>query len=341
MSRFISFLFGKKKSKPVPPSQSPPPTVYPKEEDFYHRYGLHNHNGKFSMVHHLVTNQSVLMKIISKERTIIENRVEKVVSELEVMKKLDSPFVARLLSGFQSANGLYLQMDVHEAQTFQEFIFFNGRLKNDHATFYMAELLLGVQYLHQRDIVHRNLSLDTLLIDEQGHLKIFDFGTAKARIAIRTRCYTLCSRPELLPPEAHLTGCYTRSIDWWGYGLVMLEMLGHPNIFDDVTVEKVKKRILATNKEDLQPFDNVSHVAHDLLSNLLTYDETRFSGVDILRHAFFEAIEWEKIESQSLEVPIDDFYVDDDTTLPLGKDLPPFEAIDGEDPFKAFWYLRE
>uniref|UniRef100_A0A1I7TPE3 Serine/threonine-protein kinase greatwall n=1 Tax=Caenorhabditis tropicalis TaxID=1561998 RepID=A0A1I7TPE3_9PELO len=114
--------------------------------------------GKFDLVHHQETNQTVLMKIFSKKR--VEDNV--VMDELDLMKKLDSPFVARLLSAFQSDNGLYIMMDVHDAQTFREFIFFNGHLKNEHVQFYMAELLLGF-----------NIFTKKTLYIEISHWKLF------------------------------------------------------------------------------------------------------------------------------------------------------------------------
>ncbi len=75
----------------------------------------------------------------------------------------------------------------------------DGRFSNDIGLFYISEILLALQYLHERSIVYRDLKPENLLIDRDGHIKIADFGFAKKMHTPRT--YTLCGTPEYLAPE--------------------------------------------------------------------------------------------------------------------------------------------
>ena len=88
------------------------------------------------------------------------------------------------------------------------------RFSNDVALFYACEIVLSIKYLHDINIVYRDLKPENLLIDKQGHIKLTDFGFAKKLIGDRT--YTLCGTPEYLAPEiikGSKTG-YGKSVDW-------------------------------------------------------------------------------------------------------------------------------
>jgi serine/threonine protein kinase len=101
-----------------------------------------------------------------------------------------------------------------------------GRFATDVGLFYSTEILLALQYLHKQNIVYRDLKPENLLIDNEGHIKLADFGFAK--ILENDKTFTLCGTPEYLAPEivkgSKKTG-YGKSVDWWALGILLFEML--------------------------------------------------------------------------------------------------------------------
>ncbi|PAV80079.1 hypothetical protein WR25_25899 isoform B [Diploscapter pachys] len=93
------------------------------------------------------------------------------------------------------------------------------------ARFYGGEIVLALGYLHANNIVYRDLKLENLLLDKDGHIKIADFGLCKEEISFGDKTSTFCGTPEYLAPEVLEDNDYGRSVDWWGVGVVMYEML--------------------------------------------------------------------------------------------------------------------
>lgn len=95
----------------------------------------------------------------------------------------------------------------------------------DRTRFYGSEIVLALGYLHDNNIVYRDLKLENLLLDKDGHIKIADFGLCKEDISFSGRTRTFCGTPEYLAPEVLEDNDYGRAVDWWGLGVVMYEMM--------------------------------------------------------------------------------------------------------------------
>ena len=152
----------------------------------------------------------------------------------------------------------------------------DGRFSNDVALFYGVEIIMALQYLHQQDIVYRDLKPENLLIDKDGHIKLADFGFAKRVETDKT--YTLCGTPEYLAPEI-IKGSkvgYGKSVDWWALGILIFEMLsGYPPFYDNEPIG-IYKRILSGVIEFPKFF---SVYAKDLIRKLLNPELSKRLGV--------------------------------------------------------------
>ena len=110
-------------------------------------------------------------------------------------------------------------------------------------------VVLGLQFLHENQIVYRDLKLDNLLLDKDGFLKIADFGLCKEGMGPEDRTSTFCGTPEFLAPEVLTDTSYTRAVDWWGLGVLIFEMLvgespfpgdNEDEVFDSIVNEEVR-----------------------------------------------------------------------------------------------------
>ncbi|KZT74282.1 hypothetical protein DAEQUDRAFT_761156 [Daedalea quercina L-15889] len=120
------------------------------------------------------------IKVLKKADMIAKNQITNVKAErMILMKQAESPFVAKLYFTFQSKENLYLVMEYLNGGDCAALIKSLGSLPEEWTRNYVAEVVLGLEYLHQRGIVHRDLKPDNLLIDQHGHLKLTDFGLSR------------------------------------------------------------------------------------------------------------------------------------------------------------------
>ncbi|KAF8913786.1 hypothetical protein CPB84DRAFT_1811305 [Gymnopilus junonius] len=120
------------------------------------------------------------IKVLKKADMIAKNQITNVKAErMILMKQAESPFVAKLYFTFQSKENLYLVMEYLNGGDCAALIKSLGCLPEEWTKNYIAEVVLGLEYLHQRGVVHRDLKPDNLLIDSHGHLKLTDFGLSR------------------------------------------------------------------------------------------------------------------------------------------------------------------
>ncbi|EFP11338.1 CRE-AKT-1 protein [Caenorhabditis remanei] len=174
------------------------------------------------------------------------------------------------------------------------------------ARFYGAEIVLALGYLHANNIVYRDLKLENLLLDKEGHIKIADFGLCKEEISFGDKTSTFCGTPEYLAPEVLEDNDYGRCVDWWGVGVVMYEMMCGRLPFYSKDHNKLFELIMAG---DLKFPNKLSHEAKALLQGLLVKDPALRTGggpedaLEICRAEFFRSVDWEAMYRKEIEPP--------------------------------------
>ncbi|MCP9264116.1 putative ribosomal protein S6 kinase alpha-2 [Dirofilaria immitis] len=180
------------------------------------------------------------------------------------------------------------------------------------AKFYIAELVVAIDSVHKRKVVYRDLKLENVLLDENGHIKLTDFGLSKElKDNELHRANSYCGTIEYMAPEVveRTTEGYDEGVDWWSLGVIAFELLtgcspftvdGHSNTSRDIA-----KRILTKPV----PFPrNFNKFALDFISRLLEKSARRRlgrNGVDeIKNHLFLVDINWQQCERRELEPPI-------------------------------------
>ncbi|XP_007194618.1 serine/threonine-protein kinase N3 isoform X4 [Balaenoptera acutorostrata] len=172
--------------------------------------------------------------------------------------------------------------------------------------FYLACVVLGLQFLHEQKIIYRDLKLDNLLLDAQGFLKIADFGLCKEGIGFGDRTSTFCGTPEFLAPEVLTQEAYTRAVDWWGLGVLLYEMLVGECPFPGDTEEEVFDCIV--NAEAPYPrFLSVQGL--ELIQKLLQKCPEKRLGAgerdaeEIKTQPFFRTTDWQALLARAVRPP--------------------------------------
>uniref|UniRef100_A0A383WC48 cGMP-dependent protein kinase n=1 Tax=Tetradesmus obliquus TaxID=3088 RepID=A0A383WC48_TETOB len=183
-------------------------------------------------------------------------------------------------------------------------------MPEDLARFYIASIVLALEYLHASHTVYRDLKPENVFIDAQGYVKIGDFGFAKV-LESNNRTYTFCGTPGYVAPENVLAHGYNYSVDWWGLGVLMYVLLTGRQPFsspktDDPMV--VMRRIVDENYViKYPPF--LSPAAKDLIQKLLERKPAKRLGMlsgkaqDVKRHRWFEGMDWAALEARRAAPP--------------------------------------
>lgn len=266
------------------------------------------HFGKVILAQYRPTNEYFAIKALKKGDIIARDEVDSLLSEkriFEVANAIRHPFLVNLFACFQTeqhvcfvmeyAAGGDLMMHIH-ADVFTE----------PRAVFYAACVVLGLQYLHENNIIYRDLKLDNLLLDTEGYVKIADFGLCKEGMGWGDRTGTFCGTPEFLAPEVLTETSYTRAVDWWGLGVLIFEMLVGESPFPGEDEGEVFDSIV--NDEVRYP-RTLSLEAIALMRRLLRKNPERRLGSserdaeDVKKQAFFRNVNWEQLLLRKVKPP--------------------------------------
>merc|ERR1719397_1078334 len=243
------------------------------------------------------------LKILAIHDVIRLKQVEHVKNEKNILKEINHPFLVDLAWNYKDKSFLYMLFPYVCGGELFSYLRSAGRFNSSTAFFYTAEIVSALDYLHSLSIVYRDLKPENLLLDQDGHLKITDFGFAK-RITDRT--WTLCGTPEYLAPEIIQSKGHNKAVDWWALGILVYEMLaGYPPFYAENPLG-IYEKILAGKVEWPKCIENV---AKDLIRKLLVIDRTKRIGNlkngadDIKNHKWFKGLDWEEVYQRKLKPP--------------------------------------
>ncbi|XP_059225057.1 atypical protein kinase C isoform X5 [Stomoxys calcitrans] len=272
---------------------------------------------KVLMVELKKTRRIYAMKVIKKALVTDDEDIDWVQTEKHVFETASNhPFLVGLHSCFQTPSRLFFVIEFVRGGDLMYHMQRQRRLPEEHARFYAAEISLALNFLHEKGIIYRDLKLDNVLLDHEGHIKLTDYGMCKEGIRLGDTTSTFCGTPNYIAPEILRGEDYGFSVDWWALGVLLYEMLAGRSPFDiagasenpDQNTEDYLFQVIL--EKTIRIPRSLSVKAASVLKGFLNknpadrlgcHRETAF--MDIKNHPFFKVIDWEMLAYKQVTPP--------------------------------------
>ncbi|KAK0153468.1 Protein kinase C delta type [Merluccius polli] len=236
---------------------------------------------------------------LKKDVVLMDDDVECTMVEKRVLSLAwDNPFLTHLYSTFQTKEHLFFVMEYLNGGDLMFHIQDKGPLRCQ-----QNNIIVGLQFLHSKGIIYRDLKLDNVMLDKEGHIKIADFGMCKENVSGENKASTFCGTPDYIAPEILLGQKYTFSVDWWSFGVLVYEMLIGQSPFqgdnEDLLFESIRTDPLHYPRW-------ITKESKELMEKLFERDPNRRLGVvgNIRVQSFFKNINWTALEKREMVPPL-------------------------------------
>jgi len=299
------------------------------------------------------------MKVLKKAVIVRNKETKEIDREINVHAKLERdvlmavrhPFIVDLKYAFQAGNKVYLIMEYLAGGELFMQLQKERMLMEDTAIFYLSQVLLAIEHLHQNGIIYRDLKPENIMLDRAGHVKLTDFGCVKESASDEVN-YTFCGTVEYMAPEIlNRSGRHGKEVDWWSFGILTHDMLTGAPPFTGNNRKTITERVL---KSKLQLKKYLTPNAKDLLKKLLSKQvENRLGYGDrdaqaVKDHKFFSGVDWDQVLARETQPPFlphlrsedDVSNFDDEFTSKPAIDSPagPIPSQSVDDVFMGFSY---
>jgi cGMP-dependent protein kinase len=244
------------------------------------------------------------LKEVRKAQIVHLGQQEHIMSEKKVMASLNHPFLINLRQTFKDEESLFFLLELCLGG--ELFTVLRARTAFDEKTarFYAGCVILAFEHMHDHDIIYRDLKPENLMVNDDGYLKVTDFGFAKV---VPDRTWTLCGTPDYLAPEVVSGQGHGKGVDWWTLGILIYEMLAsYPPFYDDDPMRTYSKIMYGSVNYP----KHFSKEAVNLIQKLLHPKATKRLGVLkggatlIKEHPWFRGFDWDALYNRKLKAPI-------------------------------------
>jgi p70 ribosomal S6 kinase len=263
--------------------------------------------GKVFQVRKRDTGSVYAMKVMRKDTIIEREQTDYMRAERDILTVIHHPYVVQLRYSFQTSQKLYLIMDFVNGGHLFFWLYRQGLFDTALTRFYAAEIVCAIGHLHSLNIMHRDLKPENILLDNEGHVKITDFGLAKQQDPESSkRANSLVGSIDYMAPEILLATGHGKTADWWSVGVLMYEMLTGQLPFRGKNKPAIQKAI-CSHKLKMPTF--LPGDVMGLIKTLLDRQQDKRLGSgpsgteNVKRHAFFKTVDWDKIEVRGINPP--------------------------------------
>ncbi|XP_048122864.1 LOW QUALITY PROTEIN: MAP/microtubule affinity-regulating kinase 4 [Alosa alosa] len=198
---------------------------------------------KVKLARHILTGREVAIKIIDKTQ-LNPTSLQKLFREVRIMKGLHHPNIVKLFEVIETEKTLYLIMEYASGGEVFDYLVSHGRMKEIEARAKFRQIVSAVHYCHQKNIVHRDLKAENLLLDADANIKIADFGFSN-EFTLGNKLDTFCGSPPYAAPELFQGKKYDGpEVDIWSLGVILYTLVSGSLPFDGQNLKELRERVL-------------------------------------------------------------------------------------------------
>jgi len=169
---------------------------------------------------HMTNNDIMAGKIVPKSLLVKPHQREKMAQEITLHKTLNHPYVVKLQNFFEDSNFVYIILELCRRRSLMELHKRRKAITEPETRYFMHQILLGVSYLHDQKIIHRDLKLGNIFLNDDMEIKLGDFGLATKESYDGERKRTLCGTPNYIAPEVLTKKGHSYEVDIWSIGCI-------------------------------------------------------------------------------------------------------------------------
>ena len=240
---------------------------------------------------------------------IIDRRSEiSIINERNFLSKLNNPFIVNMYFAFQDFSNLYLVMDLLTGGDLRYQIVRHKTFNEIQTKFFLANIILGLEYIHSKNIIHRDIKPENLVMENTGYIRITDFGVAK--INMKDNSSETSGTPGYMAPEVLFVQNHSFPCDFFAIGVIGFEFMLGVRPYLGRSRQEIKEVVFNFQAkiydEDIP--ENWSKESVDFINKLLLRKPNKRLGYknginELKKHIWFKDIDWEKLEKKEIEAP--------------------------------------
>jgi cGMP-dependent protein kinase len=244
------------------------------------------------------------LKTVDRKKIAAYELYESLVLERKILLQLDHIFIMKLVKTLKDDKRIYFVLEYVRGMDLFDVLRNMQIVSEEDSKFYTACLIIILQHLHEREIIYRDLKPENIVVDEEGYLKLIDFGTAKL---VKGRTYTIVGTPHYMAPEVILRKGYGVASDYWSLGILLYELLFERVPFADEEEDPmIIYEIILTSKLRYPRLPTSMNNVKSIINQLLNKNPSHRmgSGFEKLKTSpWFSMFSWEKLLSKELPAP--------------------------------------
>ena len=264
--------------------------------------------GKVWKVNLKKTQKCYALKEMSKLKIILRRSEKSIQSERELLSNLYHPFLVNMICAFQDYENLYLVMDLFKGGDLRYHIFINKKFTESQSKFFCANVILGLEYIHNKNIIHRDIKPENLVLDSNGYLAITDFGVATKNY--KNNSSETSGTPGYMAPEVLCSLNHSFFVDFYAIGVMAFEFMNGHRPYLGRNRKEIKEAVLAkqiiVNKNNLDE-NGWSFESADFINRMLQRKVSKrlgYNGVnEIKNHIWFKNIDWTELLLKKVKSP--------------------------------------
>lgn len=285
------------------------------------------------------------LKTVHKQKIFEYDMYEGIKLERKILLQLDHTFIMKLVKTFKDSKRVYFLTEYVRGMDLFEVIRKMNFISEPQARFFVCSLVMVLENLHDKALVYRDLKPENVVVDDEGYLKVIDFGTAKF---VHGKTYTVLGTPQYMAPEVILSEGYGYSADYWSLGIMMFEFLFGYVPFGELDNDPmiVYEKVLARKIAYPNIGDSIYLEAKSLIEQLLNKNAAMRDGgsIESLKsHSWFKGFEWDLLMSREMKTPympvVSRYEKEIEKALETGQDFD--KIIENEESFKGLPEIDE